>query len=77
MFKIAVDANGGDYGVDTTVLGSMMAVQKYKDLEIILYGDEEKIKPLLTDSTRITIVHTKETIYMGEKDPVKAIRGNK
>ncbi len=77
MFKIAVDANGGDYGVDTTVLGSMMAVQKYKDLEIILYGDEEKIKPLLTDSTRITIVHTKETIDMGEKDPVKAIRGNK
>ncbi|MBD5390467.1 phosphate acyltransferase PlsX [bacterium] len=77
MVKIAVDANGGDYGVDTTVLGSMMAVRKFKDLEIILYGDKEKIKPLLTDSTRITVVHTSDTISMGEKDPVKAIRSQK
>ncbi len=74
MIKIAVDANGGDYGVDTTVLGSMMAIKKFKNLEIILYGDEEKIKPLLTDSTRISIVNTKETISMGEHDPIKAIR---
>ena len=77
MIKIAVDANGGDYGVDTTVLGSMLAIKKFKDIEIILYGDEEKIKPLLTDSTRITIVHTSETISMGEHDPVKAIRSQK
>ena len=77
MIKIAVDANGGDYGVDTTVLGSMMAIQKFKDLEIDLYGDEEKIKPLLKDSTRIHVIHTSQTISMGEKDPVKAIRQNK
>ncbi|MDE7213458.1 MAG: phosphate acyltransferase PlsX [Anaeroplasmataceae bacterium] len=77
MIKIAIDANGGDYGVDTTVLGSMMAVKKFKDLELILYGDEAKIKPLLTDSTRITVVHTETTISMGEHDPVKAIRSLK
>ena len=77
MFKIAIDANGGDYGVDTTVLGSMMAIKKFKDLELILYGDEAKIKPLLTDSTRITVVHTADTISMGEHDPVKAIRTQK
>ena len=77
MYKIAIDANGGDFGVETTVLGSMMAIQKYKDLELILYGDEEKIKELLVDSTRITVVHTKDTISMGEKDPVKAIRSQK
>ena len=74
MIKLAIDANGGDYGVNTTVLGSMMAIQKFKDLEIILYGDEDKIKPLLKDSTRIQIVHTPEVIPMGEHDPVKAIR---
>lgn len=77
MYKIAIDANGGDFGVETTVLGSMMAIQKYKDLELILYGDEEQIKELLVDSTRITVVHTKDTISMGEKDPVKAIRSQK
>ncbi len=77
MIKIAVDANGGDYGVNTTVSGSMLAIQKYKDLEIDLYGDEDQIKPLLTDSTRIHIHHTKDTISMGEKDPVRAIRHQK
>ncbi len=77
MIKIAIDANGGDYGVDTTVLGSMLAIKKFKDLELILYGDENKIKPLLTDPTRITIVHTDQTIDMGEHDPVKAIRSQR
>lgn len=77
MVKIAIDANGGDFGVNTTVKGSMMAVKKIKDLELVLYGDEAKIKPLLTDSTRITIVDTKTTIDMGEKDPVHAIRSLK
>ncbi|MDE5867840.1 MAG: phosphate acyltransferase PlsX [Anaeroplasmataceae bacterium] len=77
MIRIAVDANGGDYGVETTVIGSMQAIQKHSDLEITLFGDEEKIKPLLTNDKRIKIVHTKDTISMGEKDPVHAIRSQK
>lgn len=77
MIKIAVDANGGDYGVKTTVIGSMAAIASHPDLEIILYGDEDQIKPLLTNSERITIVPTKTTIPMGEKDPVHAIRSLK
>ena len=77
MIRIAVDGNGGDFGLETTVKGSMMAIKKYPDLEITLFGDEEKIKTLLTDSTRITVVHTKDTISMGEKDPVHAIRHQK
>lgn len=77
MIRIAVDGNGGDYGLDTTVLGSMMAIKKFPNIEITIYGDEDKIKELLTDSTRITVVDTKETISMGEKDPVHAIRRQK
>jgi glycerol-3-phosphate acyltransferase PlsX len=77
MIRIAVDGNGGDFGLETTVLGSMMAVKKFPNLEITIFGDEEKIKELLTDSTRITVVHTKDTISMGEKDPVRAIRHQK
>ena len=77
MIRIAVDGNGGDFGLDTTVLGSMMAIKKFPNIEITIYGDEDKIKDLLTDSTRITVVDTKETISMGEKDPVHAIRRQK
>lgn len=74
MIRIAIDANGGDHGVNTTVPAAMMAVQKFPNIELTLYGDEEKIKPLLTNSERITVVHTATTLSMGEKDPVHAIR---
>ncbi|HIT50245.1 MAG TPA: phosphate acyltransferase PlsX [Candidatus Pelethenecus faecipullorum] len=77
MIRIAIDANGGDYGLETTVPAAMMAVAKFPTLEIILYGDEEKIQPLLTNSTRIQVVNTKETLSMGEKDPVRAIRNQR
>lgn len=77
MIKIAIDANGGDKGVNTTVPAAMGAIKEFKDIEIILYGDEDKIKPLLTDSTRITVVDTKVTLSMGEKDPVSAVRRHK
>ena len=74
MIKIGVDANGGDLGVEATVPGSMRAIQMFKDIEIVLFGDEEKIKPLLTNNERISIVHTKVTMDMGEHNPVHAVR---
>lgn len=77
MIKIAVDAMGGDFGVNTTIKASMDAVKKFKDIEIVLFGDETKISPLLTNSERITIVHTTEVLDMGEHDPVRAIRSGK
>ncbi len=77
MFKIAVDAMGGDYSVSTTVNGAMQAIKKFNDIEIILYGDENQIKPLLTNSKNISIVHTDSAVDMGEKDPVKQIRNNR
>ncbi len=77
MIKIAVDAMGGDFSCETTVNGSMQAVKKFKDIEIVLYGDENQIKPLLTDSKNISIVHTDSAVDMGEKDPVKQIRNNR
>lgn len=77
MIRIGVDANGGDKGVEATVPGAMRAVSLYKDIEIILYGDENKIKPLLTNTERIRIVHTDITMDMGEKDPISAVRHNK
>ena len=77
MIRIGIDANGGDFGCQTTVPAAMEAIKAFNDIEIVLYGDEAKIKPLLTDSTRITVVHTANTLSMGEKDPVRAVRKNK
>lgn len=77
MIKIGVDANGGDFGVNSTVPGAMQAIKMFKDIEIVLYGDEAKIKPLLTNSERISIVHTDVTVDMGEHDPVHAVRKQK
>ena len=77
MIKIAVDAMGGDFGVNTTVNASMMAVKKFKDIEIVLFGDKTKITPLLTNSERISIVETHEVLDMGEHNPVRAIRTQK
>lgn len=77
MIKIGIDANGGDLGVAATVPGAMRAISLYDDIEIVLFGDESKIKPLLTNSERISIVHTDQTMSMGEKDPITAVRKNK
>ncbi len=77
MIKIGVDANGGDFGVNTTVPGAMKAISMFDDIEIVLYGDENKIKPLLTNDERIKIVHTEVTMDMGEHDPINAVRKKK
>lgn len=77
MIKIAVDAMGGDYAPQEQIEGVMQAIQEIKDIEITLYGDETKIKPLLTNQERVTIVHTDDVIDMGEKDPIRAIRTNR
>ena len=81
MIKIGIDANGGDYGCETTVPAALMALDKFKDISITLFGDENKIKPILEkskyDKERLNIVHTEETLSMGEKDPMKAVRKQK
>ena len=77
MIKLAIDAMGGDYAPDITVKGAMQAIKEFPDLELVLYGDRERIMPLLTDSTRITVQHAPRQIQMGEKDPITEIRNNR
>ena len=42
--KIAVDAMGGDFAPLEIVLGSIAAVHEYDTMDIVLVGDESKIK---------------------------------
>lgn len=76
MKKIAIDAMGGDFAPQSVVEGVNDAVRDFADVEFILYGDEQKIKPYLTATERVTIVHTEEKIN-SDDEPVKAIRRKK
>lgn len=77
MIKIAIDAMGGDNAPVEIVKGCDLALDAYKDIELVLFGDEKQIKSLLKHQDRVTIVNTTEVISMGEKDPVRAIRSNR
>lgn len=74
--RLAVDAMGGDHAPKEIVLGAMDAASEIDSLEIVLYGDENKIKPHLNNTDNIDIVHTEEVIT-GEDEPVRAVRRKK
>ncbi|WP_421384539.1 phosphate acyltransferase PlsX [Bacillus salacetis] len=74
--KIAIDAMGGDNAPKEIVLGAKKAVDEFQDVEIILFGDEEKIKAEIGEHERIEIVHTTEVI-LGTDEPVRAVRRKK
>lgn len=42
MIKIGLDAMGGDFAPEQTVLGAYQAVKKFDDIEVYLYGIESK-----------------------------------
>ncbi|ERJ13436.1 phosphate acyltransferase PlsX [Haloplasma contractile] len=77
MIRIAVDAMGGDFAPKIAVEGAVSAIKQFSDIEITLYGDEAQIKSLLTDETRINIVHCTDYFRMDEKDLALAIRRRK
>ncbi|WLD95118.1 phosphate acyltransferase PlsX [Alkalihalobacillus sp. AL-G] len=74
--RIAIDAMGGDHAPEQIVLGAEIAVKEFSDLEIVLVGDENQIKPILTTNERISILHTEEKIT-SEDEPVRAVRRKK
>jgi len=77
--RIAVDAFGGDNAPEAIVKGCVQATAKTSD-DIILVGDETKLKELLAGENvpegRITIRHASEVIETGEP-PAEAVRRKK
>lgn len=80
MIKIALDAMGGDYAPEAPVQGACDAVKEYKEIKIVLVGDEAVLSKLLkkqkNTSSRITIMHASEAIGM-EESPVQAVKEKK
>lgn len=74
--KIAIDAMGGDNAPKEIVLGAVKAVNHFKDLEIVLVGDENKIKEYSSNHASISIIHTVEKIT-SDDEPVRAVRKKK
>lgn len=74
--RIAIDAMGGDHAPKEVVLGAMDAISQIENLHITLIGDEQQIKQFLTNSERISIIHTEEVITTDD-EPVRAVRRKK
>lgn len=77
---IAVDAMGGDFGLDVTIPGALTFLQQQTDAALILVGDETKIRNALIKANasleRITIYPASEVVGMDE-EPTSALKNKK
>ncbi len=77
MIKIIVDTLGGDNSPNAEIEGAVKAINEIKDVELILFGDENVINQKLAtmdfDKTRISVVHAPDVITCNDK-PTDAIR---
>lgn len=76
--RIALDAMGGDFAPESTVMGAIEACSIMPaDVKIVLIGDKEKIIEITSrenfDHSAFDIVHTEEVIGMGDH-PAKAFQ---
>ena len=75
--KIYVDAMGGDLAPEAPVKGTLAALRKFPELEIILAGKLDEVHPYLTDwedvKDRLTLEEAPEVITNHES-PVMGVR---
>lgn len=78
--KIVLDIYGGDNAPEEIVKGAVLGLNEVKNLELILTGNEEVIKELLSkekvDMSRIEIVDAKEVVT-NDDVPTDAIKFKK
>ena len=78
---IAIDAMGGDFGLDVTIPATINVLQEFSQVKIILVGDEASIEQELKNCPaqqrqQIVIHHASQVVGMDEK-PASALRGKK
>lgn len=74
--KLAVDAMGGDHAPEQIIFGVNRALKEIPELEIMVFGDEKQIQPLLEAGSRAEVIHA-EDIILGTDEPVRAVRRKK
>jgi len=78
---IAIDAMGGDFGPEVTVPAVLTSLRQFKNLTLILVGDETAIKQQLQkhqaqESSSLKIHHTTQVVAMDES-PAMALKKKK
>ncbi|WCA22273.1 phosphate acyltransferase PlsX [Candidatus Phytoplasma oryzae] len=86
MIKLSVDAMGGDFAPEIVIKGVIKALQKEKNIHIILYGDEIKIKNIINNTIsnelldkikkQFFIKHTPYFLDMNIKNIRETLRDN-
>jgi glycerol-3-phosphate acyltransferase PlsX len=64
MSKVAIDAMGGDNMPQAAVTGALAAARE--GIEVILVGDEARLRPLLGEGQGVTVEHAADVIGMEE-----------
>jgi glycerol-3-phosphate acyltransferase PlsX len=72
---VAVDAMGGDHAPEEVVRGAIDWSRGHKDVEVILVGDEARMRPFIDEPlpSQVRIVQASETVGM-EEQPAVAVR---
>ena len=77
---VALDAMGGDQAPDMVVKGAAIALQRFPQIEFLLFGVERRIRPLLNKlpvlAERSRIHHTDDFIT-GDAKPSTALRSGR
>lgn len=73
--RVAVDAMGGDYAPEEVVRGTLTWAEAHPGVEILLVGDEARIRPFVDGSppAHVRIVQASESVGM-EEQPAAAVR---
>jgi glycerol-3-phosphate acyltransferase PlsX len=78
--RIALDAMGGDHGPSVVIPGAELALIRHPDSEFVLFGDREKIEPLLAAHPKLAaasrLVHTDVAVKMDDK-PSQALKNGR
>ena len=75
---LAIDAMGGDAGLDMTIPGVRLALETHRDLRVLLFGDEERMRAHVRTwpeglLRRVELRHADVAVRMDEK-PSQALR---
>ena len=73
--RVAVDAMGGDHAPEEVVRGAVDWARRHKDVEVILVGDEARMRPFIEEPlpSHVRLVQASEAVGMGEQ-PAVAVR---
>lgn len=80
ILTLALDAMGGDAAPEMVIEGAALAGARHDDIRFVLFGDETRLKPLITPygalKDRCEIRHTSEVVGADDK-PSQTVRRGK